>query len=101
MSRTVEDLAHRWLKRPPAALNPHEHRVLQSSMERRPISRNIGQDYGANQTFGERLADAVARFGGSWRFIVGFAAFLVLWIGGNAWLLGREAFDPYPFIFLT
>lgn len=101
MSRTVEDLAHRWLSRPPEGLSGSEHRVLESSVTRRPISRDTGQDYGTRLTFGQRLADAVARFGGSWPFILWFAGFMLLWTVGNTWLLGRAAFDPYPFIFLN
>lgn len=47
------------------------------------------------------MADAVARFGGSWGFITGFLVFLALWTLANAYLLGKQAFDPYPFIFLN
>jgi uncharacterized membrane protein len=101
MSRTVEDLAQRWLSRRPEGLSGSEHRVLESSVTRRTIARDTGQDYGTRLTFGQRLADAVARFGGSWPFILWFAAFLLAWTVGNTWLLGREAFDPYPFIFLN
>ncbi len=49
---------------------------------------------------GQRLADGVAAFGGSWAFIIGFGICLVLWIGTNLLLMTR-AFDPYPFIFLN
>lgn len=49
----------------------------------------------------DRLADTIARVGGSWSFIVTALIFLVLWTIGNAWLLGRDGFDPYPFIFLN
>jgi uncharacterized membrane protein len=57
-------------------------------------------------TFGERVADAVARFGGSWSFLFTFAAFLVIWMSSNTVLLFMrdakgDAFDPYPFILLN
>ncbi len=55
-------------------------------------------------TFGQRMADGVARFGGSWTFIGSFGLFLLLWIGLNSWLLSgvrMKPFDPYPFIFLN
>jgi uncharacterized membrane protein len=52
-------------------------------------------------TFGERLADRVAEFGGSWTFIMIFAAFLFGWAIVNSALLGARAFDPYPYIFLN
>jgi uncharacterized membrane protein len=51
-------------------------------------------------TFGERTADKVASFGGSWHFIIFFFLILACWIGINAWLLTRP-FDPYPFILLN
>jgi uncharacterized membrane protein len=57
--------------------------------------------YGPRLSFGDRLADKVAAWGGSWAFIVGFSVFLVAWIALNAFVLARHAFDPYPFIFLN
>jgi uncharacterized membrane protein len=51
-------------------------------------------------TFGERLADTVARFGGSWTFIITFGMVLVVYTGMNV-VLGRSAWDPYPFILLN
>ena len=54
------------------------------------------------ETFGERVADGVARFGGSWAFIFSFAAVLLSWVAINTILImGKEAFDPYPFILLN
>ena len=54
------------------------------------------------RTFGERLADRVAKVGGSWGFIMGFGAALTLWMGWNVLTRGAHlAFDPYPFIFLN
>lgn len=101
MGRTVEEMARRWLKRPPEGLSGSEQRVLESALSRRPIARDTGADYGTRLTFGQRLADGVARFGGSWPFILWFGAFMLAWTVGNTWLLGRAAFDPYPFIFLN
>ena len=51
--------------------------------------------------FGERLADAVARFGGSWTFIMIFVAILLTWTLLNTEILGKTAFDPFPYIFLN
>ena len=56
------------------------------------------------ETFGERVADSVAKFGGSWSFIFSFAGVLLSWIAVNAILLrnvGNGPFDPYPFILLN
>ena len=52
-------------------------------------------------SIGQRIADKVASFGGSWRFIILFGLFLVVWILLNAWLWGNQGFDPYPFILLN
>lgn len=52
-------------------------------------------------TFGERIADKVALFGGSWRFIIFFFLFIAIWIAINAYILLTRPFDPYPFILLN
>lgn len=52
-------------------------------------------------TFGERVADQVALFGGSWRFIIFFFLFIAMWIAINAYVLLSRPFDPYPFILLN
>lgn len=52
-------------------------------------------------SFGQRIADKVAGFGGSWTFIISFCLFIALWIGSNVVLLANKGFDPYPFILLN
>ena len=56
---------------------------------------------GDERSIGERLADAVADFGGSWRFIILFGVFLFCWILLNVLWLHNQGFDPYPFILLN
>ncbi len=63
-------------------------------------TRNPNDVIESQSTTGERLADEVARFGGSWAFIISFAIILVIYTGMN-WALGRSAWDPYPFILLN
>jgi len=53
------------------------------------------------RTFGQFVADKVADFGGSWRFIILFGVFIVLWILANIYILYNKGFDPYPFILLN
>ncbi len=101
MPKTVAELAGRWLRRRPDKLSEEESRVLESAVERKPIAQDVNVVVERQSSFGDRLADAIARVGGSWTFIVTAVLFLVLWTVGNAWLLGREGFDPYPFIFLN
>jgi len=63
--------------------------------------RNINEVADEKMTFGERVADMVARFGGSWTFIIWFGVFLLAWMAVNtAWLLAAPP-DPFPYIFLN
>lgn len=96
MHKTVPELANRWLRRTPETLSELERRVLQSTVDRKPISQDINDSLTGLEGAGDRIADAIARIGGSWTFILSFIAFLVLWIGANWWLLGRDSFDPTP-----
>lgn len=72
----------------------HKHEVLSE----RPLSET---EEDQKLTFGERLADKIAAFGGSWSFIISFCLFLALWIAVNAGVLLKQPFDPYPFILLN
>jgi uncharacterized membrane protein len=62
--------------------------------------RNPNEVIAEESTLGDRVADAVARFGGSWRFIITCGAVLIGYTATNQWL-GRKAWDPYPFILLN
>jgi len=101
MQKTVAELSGRWLGRRPEALSVEETSALQSAIDRQPISRDVNVDVAEQEDFGDRIADGIARIGGSWSFIVTFILFLIVWTIGNAWLLGHRGFDPYPFIFLN
>ena len=52
-------------------------------------------------TFGERIADKVATFGGSWTFILSFLGGMTVWIAANLYWFKNQGFDPYPFILLN
>ena len=75
--------------------------VLQSLEQEKLLLQNISQPPDEQLTLGQRLADRVARFGGSWKFITWFGAVLCIWIIINLLLKGRHRFDPYPFILLN
>ena len=92
--------ARRWFSKAPEALSERERRVLRRAFTRQTVSSNTNLSFDDKLTFGQKLADQVASFGGSWTFIMGFGAFLALWVVLNLLLL-RSAFDPYPFIFLN
>jgi CRP/FNR family cyclic AMP-dependent transcriptional regulator len=65
------------------------------------VSRNPNEVLEEHETLGARVADAVARFGGSWTFIFSFGAVLTVWVIVNTIFLLKDAFDPYPFILLN
>jgi uncharacterized membrane protein len=75
--------------------------VLESLRQQEILSRNPEEELQAASSAGERLADRVAAFGGSWKFLILFAVVLVAWIAANSAVLIVRPFDPYPFIFLN
>jgi uncharacterized membrane protein len=78
-----------------------EKRVLKKAHERKVISTDVNAAFSAEASVGEKLADGIARVGGSWSFIITFLLFLVVWCVINTIVLMSRAFDPYPFIFLN
>ncbi|MFN3652718.1 MAG: DUF1003 domain-containing protein [Armatimonadota bacterium] len=78
-----------------------EAQVLSSLREDETLARDINREFDRDLTVGERIADRVAEFGGSWRFILSFGAFLAVWILVNSTLLVVRPWDPYPFILLN
>jgi uncharacterized membrane protein len=95
------EFVKRMFGRPREELDEAEKRILMQAHEHRIVSSNAQEDFQSGSTTGQRLADGIARVGGSWAFIIGFLAFLVFWAFANTVLLSRDAFDPYPFIFLN
>jgi uncharacterized membrane protein len=85
------------------ALDEHAKKVARHLTGRTPIARNIAQELDKNATLGQRAADAVASFGGSWVFLSLFAATMLGWIALNSVILVRygKTFDPYPYILLN
>ena len=80
-----------------------EREVIESLREHEILSESPEEDEALlHRTFGERVSDIIAQFGGSWKFILSFCGFLVLWILANILLWrGSAAPDPYPFILLN
>ena len=92
---------HTLLESERGELSSLEHEVVRSMREHELLSSNIDAEFEQNWSFGERLADRIAVFGGSWTFLVCFGVFLCIWIGMNSMLLLWRPLDPYPFIFLN
>lgn len=81
-------------------LNDLHKNVLKSLTDHKSLVKKV-EDEPDKRTYGERLADNVADFGGSWTFIVWFFVVIVVWIGANAFIFLNKGFDPYPFILLN
>lgn len=78
-----------------------EDEVVESLRTHDTLAENIEEDYEDHRSLGDRVADLVASFGGSWTFIISFCLFLATWMGINAVLGEKRAFDSYPFILLN
>ncbi len=102
MDHNVKELAEKLLKTGYDDLPQREQRILRRVAKRIVISENVNERFHEKMTFGQRLADQVAAFGGSWTFIIIFGLVLAVWVSVNSWMLPtRDVFDPYPFVFLN
>src|SRR5688500_13284486 len=103
MKNHLQDFAKKRFEADLDALPEREKRVIHHYEERLPISHDTNKEFETKLTFGQRLADNVAKFGGSWTFIIIFGAILLSWVLLNSLILARrnEAFDPYPYILLN
>ena len=75
--------------------------VVEAIRDNSILSENIKENTTKPLTTGDRIADKVASFGGSWTFIISFFIFLLAWMFLNFWMLHNKGFDPYPFILLN
>src|SRR5215211_6157208 len=82
-------------------LSALDQEVIQSLEQHEILSSDIIKQFERKLTFGERLSDQIAEFGGSWKFLISFGAVLLIWVVFNGVLLVTHAFDPYPFILLN
>lgn len=78
-----------------------EDEIIEKINSNKILSENIEPEIDDTLTLGQKIADKVAAFGGSWAFIISFFLFLILWMGINVWVLSSKPFDPYPFILLN
>ncbi|MBS0233614.1 MAG: DUF1003 domain-containing protein [Proteobacteria bacterium] len=81
-------------------LSEIEKQVAESLATHETLAENVEEEFGAERTLGEKLSDILADFGGSWSFLIVFAAFLGIWMMYNSYR-GGGAFDPYPYILLN
>ncbi len=78
-----------------------EQEVVQSLRDHEILASHVDAEFERDWTFGERLADRIATFGGSWTFLIVFFLFLAAWITMNSLVLLWKPADPYPFILLN
>jgi uncharacterized membrane protein len=100
MTSSIRLLAERLIAEGVDDLPPHERRLLERIAQRLTVSRNWSNADEEARTFGQRIADQVAYWGGSWPFIISFAGLMAVWIGFNI-AAAAGSFDPYPFILLN
>jgi uncharacterized membrane protein len=101
LARFRSQYVHQILESEKGDLTVLEQEVLQSLREHDILTTNVESDFEQRRTIGEKMADRIASFGGSWLFLTLFGAFLALWIGMNSLVLLWRPVDPYPFILLN
>jgi len=104
----VSDLNHYRMQRVRAlveselgSLSAIEEQVVRSLSDQTLTARDVSEEYAGRLTLGQRVADKVASFGGSWPFIFCFIGVMMVWISLNSVHLMRKPFDPFPFILLN
>lgn len=75
--------------------------VMEAIKNNDVLSENIELKISEEMTYGQHLSDIIASFGGSWKFILIFIGFLIVWMFINIYVLLTKPFDPYPFILLN
>jgi uncharacterized membrane protein len=103
MTTKFENLAKTLLSRDWEKLTDREQKVIEAIENRSSIACNTNKTLEEKRTFGERTADSITSFGGSWKFIGIFFGILFFWIIINSYVLTNrnESFDPYPYILLN
>ncbi len=89
------------LKQENAELNEMENQVLNSIAKNELLSKDLEEEMSKDLSPGQRIADKISSFGGSWAFICFFFSFLLIWMSINILVLIKRPFDPYPFILLN
>ncbi len=101
LNRYRAQYVHSLLKAEKGELTSLEQDVLRSLRDHELLANNVEAQFEHQWSFGDRLADRIASFGGSWTFLISFGLFLLLWIAINTTVLASRSVDPYPFILLN
>jgi uncharacterized membrane protein len=95
------EIARKLLETEIENLHPDERQAVEQFVNRGRVARNVLREFDERLSFGQRVADQVASFGGSWTFIFIFLGGLILWMIFNTFVLTQQAFDPFPYILLN
>jgi uncharacterized membrane protein len=101
LARYRGDYVHAILESEKGDLTTLEQEVVESMRQHELLTTNVDAEFEREWTFGERLADRVASFGGSWTFLIWFALLITVWIVTNSVVLYARPLDPYPYILLN
>jgi uncharacterized membrane protein len=101
LNRYRGEYVHSLLESEKGELTSLENEVLTSLRNHETLSKNVDSEFEGEWTLGERLADRIATFGGSWIFLILFGLFLLVWISINSFILYAHPPDPYPYILLN
>jgi len=101
LDKYIDKSVSEYLVKEIGELTEAEKAVLSSIAKNKTLTDKIEAEDKSVSTFGQRVADKVASFGGSWTFIIIFAVFILIWMSINIIWLANRAFDPYPFILLN
>lgn len=103
MANSTVELAQDLFKQEWNKISTQERKLVERMLRRVEMPPDAHQVFVDRRTLGERLADKIAAFGGSWTFILLFFAWLAFWTVLNTDILGprHDAFDPYPYVFLN
>jgi uncharacterized membrane protein len=101
LNRLRSDYVETLLQDEKGELSSLERSVIESLASHEIIAANIEDSLEQKLSLGERLADRIADFGGSWTFILSFGGFILVWVVVNSVFLLTRPFDPYPYILLN
>lgn len=103
MENRIKHLSETFFKRNVNELGAKEKGILERALRRIKVSHDTNKEFDSQLSFGQRVADKVATFGGSWTFIIIFIGLMIGWIIWNSYLFFNkpESFDPFPYILLN
>ncbi len=101
LARYRAQYVHSLLTSEKGELSVLEQEVVRSLQTHQTLAADVDSDYEEQWSLGQRLADRIATFGGSWTFLICFSIFIVIWIAMNSLVLYWRPVDPFPYILLN